>query len=231
MPLVISAALLFAKIAGFSVLSRRDLSSLFCGRPVSGAVGTRFRCVHTLPRQSTLLRAEEEEQEGRSFSGSDGPYVGRRLRVWFLNSDDNDAYDYEYGSVAAVHGGEGDQQEVTIEWDTDVKPERTRLSELGRVEWLGDDTAADVVANLKELRAESLDGAEEANAESVVLSPEYLQKEIEAIRWLRQELAAREAEAESLRRENEEFRAQRKEFLERHGEVFDDGDVEDVARS
>jgi len=221
---VILVALVFSQLVGFSDLSCRGGASPLCGRTASSVGYTHLHCVHPLPPQPMLLRAEEKNQDGRRFSGSDGPYVGRRLRVWFLNSDDNDTYDYEYGSIVALHGHEGDQHEVTIEWDTGLDPERTRLSELGRVEWLGDDAAADIVANLKEHRAESLDGSEEANAESVVLSPEHLQKEIEAIRWLRQEVAAREAEAESLRRENEEFRAQRKEFLGRYGDMFDDSD-------
>lgn len=228
-----SVALPFAQLVGFSALPCISVASQLCWLPAASVVDTHLHCVHQLPRQLMLLRAKEENQGGRCFSGSDGPYVGRRLRVWFLNSDDNDTYDYEYGSIVSVHGDEGDQQEVTIEWDTGVDRERTRLSELGRVEWLGDDAAADIVANLKEHRAESLDGAEEANAESVLLSPEHLQKEIEAIRWLRQELAAREAEAESLRRENEEFRAQRTEFLGRYGDMFDDDsndDDDDVAQ-
>jgi len=142
--------------------------------------------------------------------------------VWF--EDEDGQPDSEYCSVVEIHGEEGPEQEVTVEWDSDVGRERLQLASLARAEWLGDDEAADLVANLKELRAESLEGAEEAGAETVALSVEHMKKEVEALRWMREELAARAAEAENLRRINAELKAQREEFRQRYGHLLEDGE-------
>merc|ERR1712039_805861 len=90
----------------------------------------------------------------------------------------------------------------------------------GRFAWLGVDMAADLTANLREYREESLGGAEDAQAEVVAFPVEHLRKEVEALKWLRQEVAARSEEAEELRRQNEELRLQRAEFRERYPELF-----------
>eukprot|EP00971_Amphidinium_carterae_P202974 4027810-Amphidinium_carterae.1 len=52
--------------------------------------------------------------------------------------------------------GDGAEQEVEVEWDSGQK-EWASLASLGRLEWLGEDEAADLVANLKELRQESVE--------------------------------------------------------------------------
>lgn len=173
--------------------------------------------------------AESEQEDQEPFTGDGAPFAGRRLRVWFLNEED-DHFDYEYGTVVEVYGEEGPEQEVTIEWDSEGF-ERLRLSELGRAEWLGDDQAADVVANLKEYRQESLEGAEEAGAGTVAMSVEQLRREVEAFRWMREELAARAAEAENLRRVNEELKEQREEFRERYGHLLEEEEAEAEAPS
>ncbi|CAK0905688.1 unnamed protein product [Prorocentrum cordatum] len=101
-------------------------------------------------------------------------------------------------------------------------PAKGGPGELGNFELIGQDVAADLVANLKEMRQESVEGAEEAGTEMVAMDVDHLKAELEALAWMRQEVAARAAEAELLRRENEELRAQRDEFREHHPELFDD---------
>ncbi|CAE7686428.1 lig4, partial [Symbiodinium microadriaticum] len=154
--------------------------------------------------------------------GEDGveapPLVGRRLRVWFTSEEDGQL-DYEYGTVTEAKSGE-DEDEVTIAWDGQGS-ETTRLSELGRYEWLGDDLAADVAANMREFRQESLEGAIEADAEGVAIPVEHLKKELEVLRWMRRELEERERKAAELRRENAELKAQREEFREMYGHLVD----------
>ncbi|CAE8615512.1 unnamed protein product, partial [Polarella glacialis] len=168
---------------------------------------------------TTASTAEAEEDADGDDDGSadeQAPHVGRRLRVWFLNEDD-DRSDYEYGTVIEVHDAEGSDEEVTVEWDAEGQ-ERLRLAELPRFEWLGDDLAADLSANLKEFREEAIGGAEEAGAEMVAMPVEHLKKELESLGWMRRELAVRAADTEALRRENEELKAQREDFRERFGE-------------
>lgn len=74
--------------------------------------------------------------------------VGRRLRVWFVSDEDGLA-DYEYGTVVAREA-----EEVTVRWDGRGE-ERLVLGDV-RYEWLGEDLAADVSANLRESRQEPI---------------------------------------------------------------------------
>ncbi|CAL1143590.1 unnamed protein product [Cladocopium goreaui] len=144
----------------------------------------------------------------------DLPSVGRRLRVWFVSEDD--LADYEYGTVSEVH----DDGEVTIQWDGQGE-ERLDLSDIS-FEWLGHDFAADLMANLRESRQESLEGATEAGAEVVAMPVEQLRKELSAMSWMRKELEARRRQAEELRRENEELKAAREDFHRRYGKLLPD---------
>eukprot|EP00434_Breviolum_minutum_P022446 symbB.v1.2.019812.t1/scaffold1640.1/size107948/1 len=169
-------------------------------------LGLGIRC----GQQRTRFWSSKAEVEAGAL---DDAFVGRRLRVWFVSEEE--LADYEYATVAAVH----DDGEVTIQWDGQGE-ERLKLSEIS-FEWLGHDLAADVVANLRESRQESLEGATEAGAEVVAMPVEQLRKELSAMSWMRKELEARRQQAEELRRENEELKAARAEFEGRYGELGD----------
>eukprot|EP00439_Symbiodinium_sp_Y106_P021998 s2499_g2.t1 len=164
------------------------------------------------PRRTARLGSEDRD-EATSV-------VGRRLRVWFTSEEDGQL-DYEYGTVTEAKSlPDEEEDEVTIAWDGQGS-ETTRLSELGRYEWLGDDLAADVAANMREFRQESLEGAIQADAEVVAIPMEHLKKELEVLKWMRRELAERERKAAELRRENAELKAQREEFREMYGHLVD----------
>lgn len=157
----------------------------------------------------------QETSPPAPLGGQCDPRVGRRIRVWFLNEASGQP-DYEYGAIAEVHSPEGPDQNVTIQWDTGDS-EFLCLGEVWRIEWLGDDVAADLISNLKEHRQESVDGAKDAGAAGVTFSLEQLRQEMSALQWMRDEMATRSADVERLRRENEALKAQRREFHERVG--------------
>ena len=63
------------------------------------------------------------------------------------------------------------------------------------------DAAADLAANLKEMRQESVEGAEKAGVEMVAMPVEQLKAELEALAWMRQEVATRAADTKPLSRQ------------------------------
>lgn len=178
------------------------------------------KTVRSASRDDAHMAVDAPEGEvATPFVGQRAPHVGRRIRVWFVDADSGQP-DYDYGTVTDVHGAQGPAQEVSIEWDTGEVDHHVRLANLGRVEWLGDDIAADLIANLKDHRQESVEGIRDVGGAGVTLSLEQLRQEQEALRWMRDEVATRSAEADRLRQENEALKAQRREFQERFGEQF-----------
>eukprot|EP00933_Yihiella_yeosuensis_P012221 TRINITY_DN12044_c0_g1_i2.p1 TRINITY_DN12044_c0_g1~~TRINITY_DN12044_c0_g1_i2.p1 ORF type:complete len:254 (-),score=52.37 TRINITY_DN12044_c0_g1_i2:120-857(-) len=178
---------------------------------------------NVFPRRSICCQASKTEEadprsDGDEEEGCDDPQPGRRFRAWFLNEED-ERPDYEYGTILEVHNSSGQvaSSRVTVEWDGEGR-EELDLAELYRYEWLGDDPVADLSANLREFRQESVEGATESGAEVVAMPLEQLKRELEALRWMRQELEERAAEAEALRQENEELKLQKAEFLEQFSE-------------
>eukprot|EP00931_Biecheleriopsis_adriatica_P057921 TRINITY_DN34405_c0_g1_i1.p1 TRINITY_DN34405_c0_g1~~TRINITY_DN34405_c0_g1_i1.p1 ORF type:complete len:253 (+),score=62.79 TRINITY_DN34405_c0_g1_i1:31-759(+) len=199
-------------------------SSLLLGMVKAAFAGGLAARARRMRRSPLLQLASTPGDAEDPLLSCEGARPGRRLRVWFLNSDD-DLPDCEYGTVSEVHDEEA--ADVTVEWDAEGT-ERLRLSELERFEWLGDDSLSDLAANLREFRQESWEGAEQSGAEAVAMPVAHLQKELEALSWMREELAARAEEAAELQRENEELKAQREDFLRRHKELLpassDDGE-------
>eukprot|EP00933_Yihiella_yeosuensis_P012220 TRINITY_DN12044_c0_g1_i1.p1 TRINITY_DN12044_c0_g1~~TRINITY_DN12044_c0_g1_i1.p1 ORF type:complete len:253 (-),score=52.29 TRINITY_DN12044_c0_g1_i1:120-854(-) len=181
-----------------------------------------FSSAKVFPRRSICRRASKAKEADLSCNGNeegcDDPEPGRRFRAWFLNEED-ERPDYEYGTILEVHNSSGQvaSSRVTVEWDGEGR-EELDLAELYRYEWLGDDPVADLSANLREFRQESVEGATESGAEVVAMPLEQLKRELEALRWMRQELEERAAEAEALRQENEELKLQKAEFLEQFSE-------------
>lgn len=224
--LLVKSPPLFAAFGELPQL-RRDLQFL-CITPTvrsasGGAVhiltGRRHEliCAPCGSRQTSVLAVTGSAVEDASMDTV--PLVGRRMRVWFTQDQEEDRPDYEYCTVLSVHGPPGPEQEIVVEWDSEGK-EKFVLADMGRIEWLGDDWAADLAANLKEHRQGSLEGALEGNAEAVVLDLDQLRKESKALAWLREELTTRAAEMKALRQENEELRAQREEYLARRGDLL-----------
>mmetsp|Transcript_89168 Transcript_89168/g.288303 ORF Transcript_89168/g.288303 Transcript_89168/m.288303 type:complete len:263 (-) Transcript_89168:40-828(-) len=180
------------------------------------------------------FEGEDEDEPRKTFLPDD---VGRRVRTFFKNNQLGGQTDFEYATVLEVHGGPGPEQEVALEFDGEGKV-RLKLEDLGRFSWLGDDIAADLAANLREFRMESIDGCVDCGATHVFMGRDQVEKEVEALAWLRQETAARLEEAEELRRENEELKRERDEFRLQYPQLFEGegegelvGEAEDPSES